>query len=137
MPGADPSPPVRYTPHCGSLWSSSAPFSSSNKVQRSLPAAARLPSHSFIGSNAPAHLRRANVPADSTPYSTPAGRCSGLFGGSDRMTSRVTLPCGYVRYVGPARPLGWRAEHQTIAPPCEEAQVIRADVVWIRGTLDV
>src|SRR2546422_7054996 len=87
--------------------------------------------------NAPAQPRRANVPADSTTHSTPAGRCSGLFGGSYRMTLRVTLPCGYVRYVGPTRPLGWRAEHQTIAPPCEEAQVIRADVVGIRGTLDV
>src|SRR5262245_38008078 len=30
--------------------------------------------------NAPAHLRRANVPRDSTPHPTPAVRCSGLLG---------------------------------------------------------
>src|SRR2546425_7565961 len=81
MRGAVLPPPVRYTPHCGSLWSSSAPFSSSNKVQRSLPAAARFPSHTFIGSNAPAKLRRAHVPHDSTPRLPPAGGCRRGVGG--------------------------------------------------------
>src|SRR5712692_6306982 len=83
MPSAESSPSVRYTHHRGSLWSSSAPFSSSNKVQRSLPAAARFSSQTFIGSNAPvqarwAHARRAG-PAPPNP---PTVACNRLLGGS-------------------------------------------------------
>ena len=51
-----------------------------------------------------------------------------------QMTSRLTLPRGYERDVGPRR---WRAEHQTIALPREEAPLIGADVVGMGGTRDV
>jgi hypothetical protein len=63
--------------------------------------------------------------------------CIRWFGGENVIASRLTLPYGYVRYVGLVHPFGWRAEHQTIVLPCEKAPLICADEVGIRAALDV
>jgi hypothetical protein len=65
---------------------------------------------------------------------TPTGKPWGK--GKDNV-SRLTFPCGYVRYLGPAHPFGWRTEHQAIALQHEKAPLICADEVGIGATLEV
>ncbi len=55
----------------------------------------------------------------------------------DLNASNLTLPRGDVRYAGPARPFGWRTEHQGIALQCEKTPLIRADEVRIGAALDM
>src|SRR6267154_1452956 len=58
----------------------------------------------FSTHNAPAHLRRAKVPADSTPHSTPAGTCSGLFGSLCRQTTNPSRPRIAIVHIGHDQP---------------------------------
>lgn len=66
-----------------------------------------------------------------------AVRCNHLFGEPGTIASKLTLPHGYVRYFGPSGPFRRRTEHQAIVLPCEQALLISADKVGIRGALNV